>query len=142
MYRWLKWAVLENIIDPADYFMPIRYLRVISPLKECVEDIIYANDEHNNEEKGISVEAIQQFNKFVKTKSQNSKSDSVNTAKEETAEDISQWIDLINLAPYITEAYLFYKVEYFQCSIQVTGNILKTTRQERKAIRKEKEGDY
>jgi beta-lactamase regulating signal transducer with metallopeptidase domain len=138
MYRWLKWAVLENMIDPADYFMPIRYLRVISPLKEC------ANDK-SNEEQGVSVQVIQQP-KSVKTKSQNI-SDSLNTAEAETAEDISQWIDLINLAPYITKAYLFYKLEYFQCSIQVTGDIVKTASEERKTIatkeiKKEKEGDY
>jgi len=137
MHRWLKWAVLENIIDPADYFMPIRYLRVISALKECTEDVIHAKDKYNNEEKEISVQTIQQSHKSVlKTKSQNI-SDSLNTTKEETTEDISQWIDLIKLAPYITKAYLFYKLEYFQCSIQITGDILKNASEERKAIRKE-----
>lgn len=60
-------------------------------------------------------------------------SDLATMSKEEATENISRWIDFNKMAPYITEVHLFYKLEYFQCSIQVTGDVLKIASESHKA---------
>ncbi|RLU20236.1 hypothetical protein DMN91_006843 [Ooceraea biroi] len=103
MHRWLKWAISQNVINPADYFVPIRYLRLINPLQECDENVVY---EYDIEEKPLKV--IQQPKSAWKTKSQ--KIPDSFTTKEEVTENISRWIDFNKLAPHITEVHLFYKL--------------------------------
>lgn len=146
MHRWLKWAISQNIIDPADYFMPIRYLKVISPLKGRNESVVNVPNKYNVEENSVSLKVIQQPNKSAwKTKPQKILDPSI-TKKEESTEDFGEWIDFIKLAPYVIEVHLFYKLEYFQCSIQVIGdNILKMDKDRKavkdtKEVKKEKEG--
>lgn len=135
LHRWLKWAVSQNIIDPTDYFVPIRYVRVISPLEECDESDAAGNSSFPNE--------IEQSDKSAwRTKSQKT-SDSF-TTKEETTGNVSRWIDFNMMAPHITEIQLFYKLKYFRCTIQIIGDMLKTTLRNRKAmnkVEKEKTGN-
>lgn len=124
-HRWLKWAVSQNVIDLADYFVPIRYLRVISPLKGGNERVV--RDKNDIAENFISANEIEQSEKFARrrTRSQRILSDLPTISKEEATENVSQWIDFNKMASYIMEAHLFYKLEYFQCSIQVTDDVLK-----------------
>ncbi|XP_050461699.1 uncharacterized protein LOC126856844 [Cataglyphis hispanica] len=56
--------------------------------------------------------------------------------EKEAVEDVSRWIDFNMMAPHITEVYLFYKLEYLRCAIQVTGDMLKTSHENRKATNK------
>jgi len=54
-------------------------------------------------------------------------------SKEEAMEDVSRWIDFNKIASYMMEVHLFYKLEYFQCSIQITGDVLKIVDKNHKA---------
>lgn len=135
LHRWLKWAISQNVIDPTDYFVPIRYLRVISPFEECDESVVYIYDESDAAGNSSFPNEIEQSDKSAwRTRSQRAP-DSPMTEKEAT-EDVSRWIDFNMMAPHITEVYLFYKLEYLRCTIQVMGDILKTTHGTRKATNK------
>ncbi|XP_072762884.1 androglobin [Anoplolepis gracilipes] len=141
LHRWLKWAVSQNVIDPTDYFVPIRYLRVISPLEECDESVVYIYDESDAVGNSSFLNEIKQSDKSARRTRSQKASDSSTTMKEEATEDVSRWIDFNIMAPHITEVHLFYKLEYLRCTIQATGNMLKTTHWNRKAetkIEKEK----
>lgn len=144
LHRWLKWAISQNVIDPSDYFVPIRYLRVISPFEECDESVAYINDESDAAGNSSFPNEIKQTDKSARTtRSHNQRApDSLMTEKE-AVEDVSRWIDFNMMAAHITEVYLFYKLEYLRCVIQVTGDMLKTTHENRKAtnkVEKEKTG--
>jgi len=54
-------------------------------------------------------------------------------SKEEAMKDVSRWIDFNKIASYVMEVHLFYKLEYFQCSIQVTDDVLKVAGENHKA---------
>lgn len=128
-HRWLKWAISRGIINLADYFVPIRYLRVISPLQKCNGSFTYTHDENNPSlpnEIGQSDEA-----KRYKIKPPNTKESFTTTTDEETG-DISQWVDFNKMAPYVTEVHLFYKLEYFQCSVRVTNETLMLNKKDHK----------
>ncbi|XP_070158784.1 androglobin [Polyergus mexicanus] len=133
LHRWLKWAISQNVIDPVDYFVPIRYLRVISPFEECDESVVYIYDESDAAGNSNFPTEIEQSDKSA-WRTQRA-SDSPMTEKEAT-EDVSRWIDFNMMAPHITEVYLFYKLEYLRCTIQVMGDMLKTTQGNRKTTNK------
>ncbi|KYN44433.1 Calpain-7-like protein [Trachymyrmex septentrionalis] len=119
-HRWLKWAVSQNMIDLADYFVPIRYLKVISPLKECNRSV--GHDVAGNL---ISSNEIEQSDKFTRRMRSQRISDLPTASEEEAKEDDNRWIDFNKIASYVKEVYLFYKLEYFQQSIQVTDDVFK-----------------
>ncbi|XP_036143417.1 uncharacterized protein LOC105838621, partial [Monomorium pharaonis] len=149
-HRWLKWAISQNVIDPADYFIPIRYLRVISPLKYCNGSVVRNKSDVTGN--SISSNEIERSNKFTRRRTRSQRvPDLPITSKEEATEDINRWIDFNKMASYVTDVHLFYKLEYFQCSIQVTGDTLKINNENRKAevpkastkeIKKEKTGTF
>ncbi|KYM85688.1 Calpain-7-like protein [Atta colombica] len=120
-HRWLKWAISRNMIDLAD-FVPIRYLKVISPLKECNR---IGHDKSDVAGNLISSNEIEKSDKFTRRMRSQETSDLPTASKEEAKEDVNRWIDFNKLASYVTEVYLFYKLEYFQQSIQVTDDVLK-----------------
>lgn len=123
-HRWLKWAVSRNVIDSADYFVPIRYLRVISPLKECNENVV--RDKRNVTGNSISSNEIERSDKFAQRRTRSQRiSDLSAMSKEEATENVSRWIDFNKMASYIKEMHLYYKLEYFRCSVQVIGDVLK-----------------
>ncbi|XP_071557569.1 androglobin [Temnothorax nylanderi] len=131
-HRWLKWAVEQNVIDPADYFVPIRYLRLISSLKECNESVV--RDRSDVAGNSISSNEIERSDKFARRRTRSQRiSDLPTMSKEVATENASQWIDFNKMASYVTEVHLFYKLEYFQCSIEITGNALKKTNENHKA---------
>ncbi|CAL1678749.1 unnamed protein product [Lasius platythorax] len=145
LHRWLKWAVSQNVIDPADYFVPIRYLRVIGPLAECNESVVYIYDESDAAGNSIFPNEIEQADKSARRTRSQRAPDSPSTTKEEATEDVSRWIDFNMMAPHVTEVHLFYKLEYLRCSIQVTGDMLKTINGNRKVtkeVEKEKADIY
>lgn len=144
LHRWLKWAVSQNIIDPTDYFVPIRYLRVISPLEGCDESVVYIYDESDAAGNSSFPNEIEQSNKSARRTRSQKAPDLFTTTKEKTTGNVSRWIDFNMMAPYVTEIHLFYKLKYFRCTIQVMGDILKTTHGNRKAmnkVEKEKTGN-
>lgn len=110
------------MIDPADYFVPIRYLRVVNPLKECNENV--ARDKNDVARNTISNE-IERSNKFARRRTRSQRISDLSIVSKEEAENVSRWIDFNKMASYIKEVHLFYKLEYFRCSIQVTGDVLK-----------------
>jgi len=120
-HRWLKWAISRNMIDLAD-FVPIRYLKVISPLKECNS---IGHDKSDVAGNLIFSNEIEKSDKFTRRMRSQETSDLPTASKEEAKEDVNRWIDFNKLASYVTEVYLFYKLEYFQQSIQVTDDVLK-----------------
>lgn len=127
----MKWAIARGVIDPADYFVPIRYLRIVSPLEECNESVAYVYDEVDAADNSIPANGIERSDESVsKTKSRNTIHP---FTKEEATGDVSRWIDFNKMASYVTEVHLFYKLEYFQCSIQVTGDTVKTINETRRA---------
>lgn len=143
LHRWLKWAISRGIINPADYFIPIRYLRVISPLQKYNGRPTYVHD--NVKSNSILPNEIKQSNNVKwKTKSQK-EGNSCTTIRNEETGDVSRWIDFNKMAPYVTEVHLFYKLEYFQCSAQITNKTIKLDNKDRKAAgtnesKKEKRG--
>ncbi|KYM98476.1 Calpain-7-like protein [Cyphomyrmex costatus] len=121
-HRWLKWAVSRNMIDPADYFVPIRYLKVISPLKECNRSVV--RDKSDVAGNLISSNEIERSDKFTRRIMRSQRiSDLPTASKEKATEDVNRWIDFNKMTSYVTEVYLFYKLEYFQQSIQVTDDL-------------------
>ncbi|KAG5317869.1 ADGB protein, partial [Pseudoatta argentina] len=122
-HRWLKWAVSRSMIDLADYFVPIRYLKVISPLKDCIRSV--ARDNSDVAGNLISSNEIERSDKFTRRMRSQKISDLPTASKEEAEEDVNRWIDFNKIASYMTEVHLFYKLEYFQQSIQVTDDVLK-----------------
>ncbi|KYN15826.1 Calpain-7-like protein [Trachymyrmex cornetzi] len=129
-HRWLKWAVSRNMIDLADYFVPIRYLKVISPLKECNRSV--GRDKSDVAGNLISSNEIERSDKFTRRMRSQRISDLPTASKEEAKEDVNRWIDFNKIASYVTEVYLFYKLEYFQQSIRVT-DILKIASENHKS---------
>lgn len=138
------------MIDPADYFVPIRYLRVISPLKECNGSVV--RDKSDVAGNLISSSEIERPDKFARrrTRSQRLSDLPIDLSKEEATENVSRWIDFNKMASYITEVHLFYKLEHFQCSIQVSSDIklasenhkAKSAKAASKEIEKEKAGRF
>lgn len=130
------------MINPADYFVPIRYLRVVSSLEEYSESITDVFDKVDSVDNSIE---IKRTDKSVpRTKSREIINSSI-VAKEEATGDVSRWIDFNKVAPYVKEVHLFYKPEYFQCSIRVMGDMVKTLNENRKVtdakeMKKEKRG--
>lgn len=131
-HRWLKWAVSRNVIDPADYFVPIRYLRVISPLEECKEGIASVYGKNNTVGNSISPNEIEQSDKSARKTGSEKTPDIFIARKEEAAGDVSRWVDFNKIASYVIEVHLFYKLQYFQHSVRVTDNMLKATSGNRK----------
>nr|XP_012224984.1 PREDICTED: uncharacterized protein LOC105673728 [Linepithema humile] len=132
-HRWLKWAISRNVIDPADYFVPIRYLKVISPLEECKKSTASVYEENNIAGNSIPPSEIEQSDKAARKTRSEKTPDVFIAMKEEAAGDVSRWVDFNKIASYVIEVHLFYKLQYFQHSIQVTDNMLKATSENHKA---------
>lgn len=139
MHRWLNWAISENLIDSADYFVPIRYLSVVSPLQRCNENPVKIDDKTNSR---IPAEIVQpdkptRKKSTIRSRNNNMESTITTTDEEKTFVDNSRWIDFNKMSSYVTEAHLFYKLEYFECSVQLTSNnnnnVSRTINENRKA---------
>ncbi|KAL6254662.1 hypothetical protein P5V15_013969 [Pogonomyrmex californicus] len=120
---------------------------MVSSLKECNESVV--RNESDAAGNSISLNKIERFDKFTRRRMRSQRvPDSPATSKEEaTEDDVSRWIDFNKMATYITEVHLFYKLEYFQCSIQVAGNMLEITNKDYKTtstenIKKDKADTY
>lgn len=148
-HRWLKWAISRKVIDPADYFVPIRYLKVISPLEECQKSINASVDgENNTAGNSIPPSEIERSDKTARKTGTEKTPDVFIAMKEEAAGDVSRWVDFNKIASYVIEVHLFYKLQYFQHSIQITDNTLKAISEMNhkatttKEIKKKTRGSY
>ncbi|CAL7940379.1 unnamed protein product [Xylocopa violacea] len=104
LFRWLEWAISEGMIDPVEYFVPIRSLRIVSPLRKYEESVI---NRFNNTFSGADEES-------QRTKSQKSKESQKKVSQSlELREDISFWADFNKLEPFIKDVHFFYKLDYF-----------------------------
>ncbi|CAK9814641.1 ADGB [Anthophora plagiata] len=119
LYRWLKWAIGQGIIDPIEYFVPIRSLRIVSPLKKCEESVINKFSNENVEENVLDDSTTNKESKKEKSdqKKKKSRDKSVERQKQtsvEPLEDISFWADFNKIEPHIKDVHFFYKLDYFQ----------------------------
>lgn len=124
LYRWLKWAISEGKIDPVEYFMPIRTLKVVSPLKQYKESVI------NRYSAASSAQSIQNGDNVDKTKIDQSDTKSKareklqiaqkSTAAEKLQQDISFWADFNKIEPFIKNVQFFYKLDYFQYTARLS----------------------
>lgn len=121
-YRWLKWAINEGIIDPVEYFVPIRSLKIVSPLRKC-EDSVMNKYITTNTEKDLQDETV---NDKSKTDETSQKDRAREMSKEEKkispdfSEDISFWADFNKMEPYVKDVHFFYKLDYFQYSMKLS----------------------
>ncbi|XP_039312608.1 uncharacterized protein LOC105201378 [Solenopsis invicta] len=117
---------------------------MISPLKECNGSVV--RDKNDVPGNSISSNEIERSDKFTRRRTRSQRvPDLPTTSKEEATEDVSRWLDFNKMALCVKEVHLFYKLEYFQYSVQITGDILKTANDSRKTetareIGKEKTG--
>nr|XP_034176028.1 androglobin-like isoform X2 [Osmia lignaria] len=127
LYRWLRWAINEGIIDPAEYFVPIRSLKVVSPLKKCKESVINKYNDLNMEQ-NLQNELNQQ-SKFINS----SKEPPEKNSMEETEEEISFWADFNKMEPHVRDIHFFYKLDYFQYTVKLSDRFKNNQSSEQKS---------
>lgn len=135
LYRWLKWAICDGIIDPVEYFVPIRSLKVVSPLRKCEESVINkynttvdenvqgnTQDDTRDDDSGgkAKTNEASKENKF----SDKSKEHHKQSIPVEMLEDISFWADFNKMEPYIKDVHFFYKLDYFEYSTKLSDRFV------------------
>ncbi|XP_076648738.1 androglobin [Halictus rubicundus] len=130
LFRWLKWAIQQGIIDPVEYFVPIRSLRVVSPLKRFDESIVnkYArtNDEEIDGKRDPAPASEKSEKRKGRDKSKESKKGSSKRSPDEVEEavknlpDVSFWADFNKMEPHIRDVHFFYKLDYFEYTAKVS----------------------
>lgn len=137
-YRWLKWAISEEIIDPVEYFVPIRSLKVVSPLKKCEESVYNKYDKsvnkENNQNNKTTSNRTAEENK-INEKSKNLQKD------ETTLDDICFWADFNKIEPYIKEVDFFYKLDYFQYTMRLSDRFATKPSDEKSETKKDSKKD-
>lgn len=135
-YRWLKWAISEEIINPIEYFVPIRSLKVVSPLKKCEESVINKYNKSMNNQNFDN-------NQVSRTVEENKVNEKLNNPqKDETLkEDICFWADFNKIEPYIKEVDFFYKSDYFQYSMKLSDRFVTKSNDEKSETRKDSKKD-
>ncbi|XP_076223011.1 androglobin [Nomia melanderi] len=130
-FRWVKWASEKGMINPADYFAPIRFLKIVSPLKSFGETII---NKHTDEivekadEKDVSdpkstpkrTEKTKSRDRSKESKSQTPKPSVKKTPEKAPPFDITFWADFNKMGPYVKDVHFFYKLDYFQYTARVS----------------------
>ncbi|XP_076630447.1 androglobin [Colletes latitarsis] len=143
IYRWLKWAIDEGIIDPVDYFVPIRSLKIVSPLKSFERSIVNrfsdATPEEPLQNEDIDDKTASEKSDRKKKHRDRSKESTKNTPKgsqKKTAKDlykktpddlpvdISFWVDFNKMEPYVKEVHFFYKLDYFQYTAKISDHLI------------------
>ncbi|XP_033334682.2 androglobin [Megalopta genalis] len=123
-----------GIIDPVEYFVPIRSLKIVSPLKEFDESVVgkytaMTVDETNREVTADPAHTSEKSEKKSRRdKSKESKSQKESSKKspgkvEEAGRslpDISFWADFNKLEPYIRDVHFFYKLDYFDYTARIS----------------------
>ncbi|KAK9306199.1 hypothetical protein QLX08_003085 [Tetragonisca angustula] len=116
LYRWLKWAINEGTIDPIEYFVPIRSLKVVSPLRKCEESVInkYSATTMEEDLRDGGTDETSQKDKSRETSKEQKKTST------ESSEDISFWADFNKMEPYVKDVHFFYKLDYFRYSAKLS----------------------
>ncbi|XP_078046835.1 androglobin [Augochlora pura] len=130
LFRWLKWAIEMGIIDPVEYFVPIRSLKIVSPLKEFDESVVskytLMKAEETNQEDIPASEKSEKKNRRDKSKESKSQKESSKKSPGKVEEvamslpDISFWADFNKLEPYIRDVHFFYKLDYFEYTARIS----------------------
>ena len=110
LHRWLKWAINEGTIDPVDYFVPIRSLKVVSPLRKCEESVINKYSATTMEENLRDGSGIDETGRKDKSRE---------TLKEQEKTS-SFWADFNKMEPYVKDVHFFYKLDYFRYSVKLS----------------------
>ncbi|XP_076751153.1 androglobin [Xylocopa sonorina] len=115
LFRWLEWAISEGTIDPVEYFVPIRSLKIVSPLRKYEESVI-------NRFNGTFNDTNE---KSQRTKSREKLKGPQNQVSQplELREDISFWADFNKLEPFIKDVHFFYKLDYFPYTTKLSDRI-------------------
>ncbi|CAD1472175.1 unnamed protein product, partial [Heterotrigona itama] len=117
LHRWLKWAINEGTIDPVEYFVPIRSLKVVSPLRKCEQSVINkysATTMEENLRDGGGIDETSRKDKSRETSMEQKKTST------ESSEDISFWADFNKMEPYVKDVHFFYKLDYFRYSAKLS----------------------
>ncbi|XP_076291105.1 androglobin isoform X1 [Lasioglossum baleicum] len=126
LFRWAKWAIEQGIIDPVEYFVPIRSLKVVSPLKHFDESVVNKYSLAGVEENAEKGAPTSEKSKKGSSKKGSSKKGSSKKSPKEVEEagkdvpDVSFWADFNKLEPYIRDVHFFYKLEYFEYTAKVS----------------------
>nr|XP_050857419.1 androglobin-like isoform X1 [Vespula vulgaris] len=112
-YRWINWAIDRGLLDPVEYFVPIRYLKIVSSLRECKEGVFLRKNLNS-----FINEFLEETTKNQEVLSPEKKE------KEETIDEISFWCDFNKMASYVNVVHLFYKPEYFGYTLRMSDSFL------------------
>ncbi|XP_076244001.1 androglobin [Calliopsis andreniformis] len=127
LFRWLKWAIEEGLIDPVEYFVPIRFLKVVSSLKQYDDTILnrysYLIMESNIQNEDISYKTIpDKIDRKTKTLDA-SKQTSGKMFEAILPENISFWADFNKMEPFVKNIHFFYKLDYFQYTARISDRL-------------------
>ncbi|XP_017876263.1 uncharacterized protein LOC108622717 [Ceratina calcarata] len=123
LFRWLKWAISEGIIDPIEYFVPIRSLKVVSPLKKCEESVInkYNTNTKENIQNSITDKQTDVGTSISKYQKRETEEKTKKKIEDELPlRDISFWADFNKMEPFIKDVHFFYKLDYFQYTARLS----------------------
>ncbi|KAL2715424.1 androglobin-like [Vespula squamosa] len=130
-YRWINWAIDRGLLDPVEYFVPIRYLKIVSSLREYKNDVFLKKNLHSFSRNKFLEETIN--NLEVKTLEKD--------VKEETIDDISFWCDFNKMASYVKVVQLFYKPEYFGYTLRMSDSFLLNDQKNMNSLLKKQKKD-
>lgn len=140
-YRWLKWAISEEIINPIEYFVPIRSLKIVSPLKKYEESVVNKYNKSIKKENKENKNVVE--NEVPTTKPKTAEENKVNEKSKnsqkdyETLEDTCFWADFNKIEPFIKEVDFFYKVDYFQYTIKLSDRFAAKPSDEKSETKKD-----
>lgn len=127
LHRWLKWAIHEGLIDPIEYFVPIRSLKIISPLKGYEESIInsysHANMKESLQKEDIDNKALPEKTHRKNKSRDTSKDPQKGASKEDLSVDMSFWADFNKMEPFVKNVQFFYKLDYFQYTARISDRL-------------------
>lgn len=138
LFRWLRWAIEEGLIDPVEYFVPIRSLKIVSSLKEYEESVInrYSDTIVGNTQNGDTNHKTRTEKVDRKDKSRDASEDPrVKTPAEDPPED-SFWADFNKMEPFVKDIHFFYKPDYFQYTVRISDLLGRHQRDQRSEAKK------
>ncbi|XP_043256429.1 androglobin-like [Colletes gigas] len=127
IYRWLKWAIDEGIIDPVDYFVPIRSLKIVSPLKSFERSIVNRFSDATPEEPSQNEDIDNKKKKHRDRSKESTKTTSKGSQKktpDDPPVDTSFWVDFNKMEPYVKDVHFFYKLDYFQYTAKISDRLI------------------
>lgn len=120
-HRWLDWATRRGLVDASEYFVPIRHLLIVSPLREFNDDTSYSCDESEDftDEESSPTALVSRKTHLVKTASP--ATTILRNGNSRHTDDISIWGDFNKLSLHLREVELFYRKKFFKHSIEISN---------------------